>query len=52
VSCEGYAGGTMSRVGYNLEPYICNVYDSIFGDFPAKYAEYTPHVYGSGQPEL
>jgi hypothetical protein len=32
------------------EPYICTVYDRIYGDFPAKYTVYTPYICGSGQP--
>jgi hypothetical protein len=32
------------------EPYICTVYDRIFGDFQAKNTVYTPYLYGSGQP--
>jgi len=26
------------------------VYDSTFGDFPAKNTMYAPYIYGSGQP--
>jgi hypothetical protein len=26
------------------------VYDRIYGDFPARYAIYTPYIYGSSQP--
>jgi hypothetical protein len=32
------------------EPYICTVYNRIFGDFPAKNTAHTPYIYGSGQP--
>jgi len=35
------------RVGH-----IYNVYDRIFGEFPAKNTVYTPYIYGSGQPYL
>ena len=31
-------------------PYICTVYDRIFGDFPAKNTVYIPYIYVSGQP--
>jgi hypothetical protein len=32
------------------EPYVCTVYDRIFGNFPAKNTVYTPNICGSGQP--
>jgi len=31
-------------------PYICTVYDRIFGDSPAIHTVYTPYIYGPGQP--
>jgi len=34
------------------EPYICTVYDRIFGNFPAKNTIYRPYIYGSGQPYI
>jgi hypothetical protein len=32
------------------EPYICTVYDRIFGNFPAENTVFTPYMHGSGQP--
>jgi hypothetical protein len=31
---------------------VYTTYDCVFGDFPAKNAVYTPHIYGSGQPYM
>jgi len=46
-ACKTSAPGCRST-SYELGwpgPYICTVYDRMFGDFPAKNTVYTPHLY-------